>query len=135
MKTYIYSCILFLLLACHSKPTEIELKSLNGYWEIDYVEFPDDNKKEYPNNEFVDLYEIKNKKGYKTKVKPQFDGKLLIAPIKDQIQIIDSSNSVYLKTISKYTTFSDEIIEINQQKLIIKNNANIKYYYKKYFAK
>lgn len=132
MKKYFWLFIVILSVACTSKPSVEALKNINGYWEIEEVEFPDGNKKVYQVSELIDLFEIKNNKGYRIKVKPQLDGTFLKSELKDPVVIKDSNDVIYLKTNSKYSSMTEKIVSINEKELVIENESKIIYHYKKF---
>ena len=51
MKRILLLIVLVSALSCKQKITEADLSNLNGYWEIEKVELPDGDKKEYKVNE------------------------------------------------------------------------------------
>ena len=118
--------------ACQPKIKPAEIVKLNGYWEIEKVTFPDGNKKEYQVNEFIDFISIKNLKGTRQKVAPQLDGSFLKGAILDEIRVVDSSDSYFLKTKSKFTKWEEKIISVSEDELVLENEAKITYYYKKF---
>lgn len=133
MKKYFY--ILFLLIgliSCTSKPSKAAILKINGYWEIEKVTFPDGNKKVYQVNEFIDFISIKNLNGTRQKVAPQLDGSFLKGAILDEIRVVDSSDSYFLKTKSKFTKWEEKIISVSEDELVLENEAKITYYYKKF---
>lgn len=132
MKKIIALGFVFILISCQSKPQEKDLPKMNGYWEIEEVEFPDGNKKVYQVNELIDLFELKNNKGFRTKVKAQLDGSFIKSEMKDAVEIVDSNDVVYLKTKSKYSKMVEKILKINDKELVIENETKIVYYYKKF---
>ncbi|CCG53889.1 Protein of unknown function [Flavobacterium indicum GPTSA100-9 = DSM 17447] len=132
MKKIIALGFVFILISCQSKPQEKDLPKMNGYWEIEEVEFPDGNKKVYQVNELIDLFELKNNKGFRTKVKAQLDGSFIKSEMKDAVEIVDSNDVVYLKTKSKYSKMVEKILKINDKELVIENETKIVYHYKKF---
>lgn len=132
MKKIIALGFVFILISCQSKPQEKDLPKMNGYWEIEEVEFPDGNKKVYQVNELIDLFELKNNKGFRTKVKAQLDGSFIKSEMKDAVEVVDSKDVVYLKTKSKYSKMVEKILKINDKELVIENETKIVYYYKKF---
>ncbi len=132
MKKYYFVVLLGVLFSCSSKPEKESITKLNGYWEIEKVEFPDGNKKEYQVNEFIDLIAIKNNSGIRQKVAPQLDGSFLKGNLQDVIRIVDSASVFYLKTNSKFTKWEERIISIEDESFVIENQAKVKYYYKKF---
>lgn len=134
MRHYFYILLLAtVLISCTSKPKKEDIAKLNGYWEIENVEFPDGNKKEYKVNEFIDLISIKNNLvGVRQKVAPQLDGSYLKGTLQDDIKIVDSANCYYLKTNSKFTKWEEKILSVSDENFVIENEAKIVYHYKKF---
>ena len=124
---------LFLFLALVSCKQDIELadiEKLNGYWEIAYVELAEGGKKEYKVNESVDYFELKDLKGFRKKVYPQLDGKYLVTNNSQSIEVVNG-DKVILKCTTPYSKWSEEIIEIRDSVLIIKNDSEMVYHYKR----
>ena len=133
MKNYFYLLLLATaLFSCTYKPKKEEIIKLNGYWEIEKVEFPDGNKKEYKVNEFIDLISIKNNIGIRQKVAPQLDGSFLKGTLQDTIKVIDSSDCYYLKTDSKFTKWQEKILSVSDERFVLENEAKIVYHFKKF---
>ena len=84
-KLLVIIVISVLLLSCNQTITQKDIDKLNGYWEIEKVIKQDGDKKEYKINEAIDYIEIKNNKGFRKKVYPQFDGKYLVNDLKEEI--------------------------------------------------
>lgn len=135
MKNYFYLLLLAsVLTSCTSKPNKEDIVKLNSYWEIEKVDFPDGNKKEYKVNEFIDLISLKNNKGIRQKVAPQLDGSFLKGTLEDKIRVVDSADCYYLKTDSKFTKWEEKIISVSDEKFVLENEAKIVYHYKKFVA-
>ncbi len=132
MKYLHYIIIILISFSCNKKPEKNDLKILNGYWEIDYVEFEDGTKKEYKVNEFIDYYQLKGKMGTKQKGKFDLDGKILLVPVKDKLVFKDSIEKIYIKTKSRFSSFTDEIISITDNNWVSKNDNNVIYHFKRY---
>ncbi len=133
MKHFFYLLLLSTaLISCTSKPKKEDIAKLNGYWEIEKVEFPDGNKKEYKVNEFIDLISVKNNKGIRQKVAPQLDGSFLKGTLQDNIKIVDSADCYYLKTNSKFTKWEEKILSVSDEIFVLENEAKIVYHFKKF---
>ena len=133
MKNVFYLVLLATaLISCTSKPNKEDIVKLNGYWEIEKVEFPDGNKKEYKVNEFIDLISIKDNKGIRQKVAPQLDGSYLKGTLQDNIKIVDSADCYYLKTNSKFTKWEERILSVSDESFVLENEAKIVYHFKKF---
>ncbi|OGS80390.1 MAG: hypothetical protein A3G95_09385 [Flavobacteria bacterium RIFCSPLOWO2_12_FULL_31_7] len=133
MKHYFYLILLATaLISCTSKPKKEDIAKLNGYWEIEKVEFPDGNKKEYKVNEFIELISIKENKGIRQKVAPQLDGSFLKGTLEDKIRVVDSADCYYLKTNSKFTKWEEKILSVSDGSFVLENEAKIVYHFKKF---
>ena len=133
MKNYFYVLLLTtVLFSCTSKPKKEDIAKLNGYWEIEKVDFPDGNKKEYQVNEFIDFISVTENKGIRQKVAPQLDGSFLKGTLQDNIKIVDSADCYYLKTNSKFTKWEEKILSVSDDKFVLENEAKIVYHYKKF---
>lgn len=122
-----------LLAASCSKPISAEeLKNLNGYWEINEVKTADGDTKEFQSNNNVDFFELKDLKGTRTKVVPKFDGKNQTNGIKEQFTVLDSANATYLKYSTDYAKWTEKVDKITKDELVIINQNDIKYTYKRF---
>lgn len=119
------------LFSCTQKITDNDIKKINGYWEIEYVKLPDGKKKDYKINEAIDYFEVKDKKGYRKKVYPQLDGKYLVNDQKENVTISDSSGTYFVNYETNYSKWKEQIVELHDSTLVLKNKANLEYHYKK----
>lgn len=121
-----------LAVSCSKPISAEELKNLNGYWEINEVKTADGNTKEFQSNNNVDFFELKDLKGTRTKVVPQFDGKNQTNGIKEQFMVLDSANATYLKYSTDYAKWTEKVDKITKDELVIINQNDIKYTYKRF---
>jgi hypothetical protein len=119
------------LVSCNQKITNEDIAKINGYWEIENVKLPDGKNKDYKINEAIDYFEIKDKKGFRKKVYPQLDGKYLVNDLKENVTITDSSGVYFVNYQTDYSKWKEQIIEIQDSVLVLKNKANLEYHYKK----
>lgn len=131
MKKIVGFLVLVLLMSCKQTITESDLNNLNGYWEIEKVILPDGDKKEYKVNETIDFFKIENKNGFRKKVMPQIDGTYLTNNIQETVKVvlIDGTASIHYST--SYAQWNEEIIELSKDKLVIKNQQDLEYHYKR----
>ena len=80
MKKVLVLILAIFAIACNSTDPKEQLQNLNGYWEIDQVEFSKDSIRDFKMSENIDYFEIKDGKGIRKKVTPQFDGTYKITP-------------------------------------------------------
>ena len=123
---------IMLLVSCHSNVKKEDIKKLNGYWEIKEVKFSTGKTKDYKINETIDYFELKNNKGFRQKVMPQFDGKFQTNGIKENIKVVENDNSFFLEYNTKFGKWKEEIISIEDSILVLKNKENLEYTYKKF---
>lgn len=120
-----------LLISCKQTITDKDVAKINGYWEIQKVELPEGGKKEYKVNETIDFFQIKDNKGFRQKVMPQLDGTYLTNGIKENISISNEKGSVYIDYVTNYGKWREEIVELKDSILVLKNEAKLEYHYKR----
>ena len=131
MKRILLLIVLVSALSCKQKITEADLSNLNGYWEIEKVELPDGDKKEYKVNETIDFFKIEANKGFRKKVMPQLDGTYLTNDIHEDVVVVLKDGDASLQYKTTYASWKEEIIELTKDKLVVKNQQEIEYYYKR----
>ncbi len=131
MKKIVLFFVFGLFISCKQSISESDLQNLNGYWEIEKVELPDGEKKEYKVNETIDYFKITSNKGFRKKVMPQLDGTYLTNDIQDEIAIAYKDGAATIKYKTKYASWNEEIIELSKDKLVLKNKQDFEYHYKR----
>lgn len=121
-----------LLISCQSEVKKEDLVKLNGYWEIEEVALPNGEKKDYKVNETIDYFELKNDVGFRQKVMPQFDGKFGTNNLKEEIKIIEKETEFYIEFKTDYGKWQEEILEIADSTMVLKNKDNLIYKYKRH---
>ena len=124
--------VLSLLFAgCKQDIKPADIAKLNGYWEIEKVVFDKGEDKDYGMNESFDFFEIKNNKGIRKKVMPQFDGTFLTSDSFENVSVRFKDSQVFLDYKTDYAKWSEELISISDKELVVKNQENKEYHYKK----
>lgn len=123
---------LLLLVSCNQSITDKDIAKLNGYWEIKKVVLKDGSDKDYKVNETIDFFEVKANKGYRQKVMPQLDGSYKTNNIKESISISNENGSYFINYSTSYGKWKEEIIEVKDSTLILKNKDELEYNYKRY---
>jgi len=131
MKKILFLFVLSLALSCKQKITDADISNLNGYWEIEKVELPDGDKKEYKVNETIDFFKIEENKGFRKKVMPQLDGTFLTNDIQEDIVIAVKDGDATIQYKTTYASWNEEIIELTKDKLVVKNEQDLEYHYKR----
>lgn len=131
MKRILLLIVLGSVFSCKQKITDVDISNLNGYWEIEKVELPDGDKKEYKVNETIDFFKIEANKGFRKKVMPQLDGTYLTNDIQEDVTVVLKDGDASLQYKTTYALWNEEIIELTKDKLVVKNEQEIEYYYKR----
>lgn len=121
-----------LLFSCKQDITEQDITKINGYWEIEKVVLKDGEKKDYKINETIDYFQLKDKKGFRQKVMPQLDGTYKTNNLKETITISNENGTYFVNYSTSYGKWKEEIIEIQDSVLVLKNEEELEYNYKRY---
>lgn len=127
-----------LLLSCNQDVTNKDITKLNGYWEIKKVVLKDGEKKDYKINETIDYFQLRQAKsdkkwnGFRQKVMPQLDGTYKTNNLKEEISISNENGSFFVNYSTSYGKWKEEIIEIQDSVLVLKNKDDLEYNYKRY---
>lgn len=134
--------VAFILISCHSNVKKEDIVKLNGYWEIQKVALPNGGEKEYKVNETIDFFELRHPEasgqpdkeilGFRQKVMPQFDGKFRTNGIKENVKIAESNGTFFIEYHTPYGKWKEEIMEIKDSSLVLKNKQNLEYTYKRF---
>ncbi len=129
---YFVLLVFSVIISCKEQVSVKEISKLNGYWEIEKVELPDGNSKEYKINESIDHFELNDSlKGFRKKVILQLDGKLLTNDVKENIEAIITDGLLFLNYSTDYAEWKEEVLELSDKKLVLKNESGITYFYKR----
>lgn len=131
MKKILFLIVLGSVLSCKQKITDADISNLNGYWEIEKVELPDGDKKEYKVNETIDFFKIDGNKGFRKKVMPQLDGTYLTNDIQEDIVIAVKDGDATIQYKTTYASWKEDVIELTKDKLVVKNEQDLEYHYKR----
>lgn len=121
-----------LFVACQQKIEPADIVKMNGYWEIEKVVFDEGEDKEYKMNESYDYFKIdKNNKGIRKKVMPQLDGTFLVNDTYEKVAVQFKGDKAFLQYTTPYAKWSEEIISLTEDELIVLNAEKKEYHYKK----
>ncbi|NER12147.1 hypothetical protein GWK08_01720 [Leptobacterium flavescens] len=131
-KTILYSILCFFLLACSDNKVQ-EIGFLEGYWEIEKVEMPDGNSKEYTINQTIDHFKFESdSSGYRKKLQPQLNGNFLTSDDAEAFTISENNGVYTINYKNALSSWTETIRSLNKEQLIITNEANLKYIYKRF---
>jgi len=122
----------FILMSSCNSVNADKLTLLNGYWEIERVEFPNGGEKEYNMNLNVDYIQLEGLKGFRKKVSPRFNGNYETSddaePFTIQIEE-DVYTIIYKNDLSEW---QETITALSEDNFSIKNADGILYHYKRF---
>lgn len=122
----------FLFFSCQQEIKSEDISKINGYWEIEKVVFEEGKDKNYTINESYDYFEIgKNNSGFRKKVMPQLDGSFIVNDTQESLKIRFEKDKVFLDYVTSYAKWSEELIEITDDKMVFVNDEKKQYHYKK----
>jgi hypothetical protein len=122
----------FLFISCQQKIKTEDVVKINGYWEIEKVVFDQGKDKEYRINESYDYFQIdKNNTGFRKKVVPQLDGTFVVNNSQESVKIRLEDNKAFIDYATPYAKWSEELVAISNDELVLKNAEKKEYHYKK----
>ena len=130
-KTCSILLIAFLFVACQQKIKPEDISKINGYWEVEKVVFDSIKDKEYKMNEVYDYFEIDKNKGIRKKVMPQLDGTFIVNDVYENVTVRFDDGKVFLDYSTPYMKWSEELIALSAEELVLLNKEKIEYHYKK----
>ncbi|MGX1024633.1 hypothetical protein [Flavobacterium sp. CS20] len=122
----------FLLTSCQKEKNSVELKHLNGYWEIVQAQNPYGKNIIYSINTQVDYFEIKDSLGFRKKLKPDLNGNYKTTKALEEFKIINENDSLKLQYKTPYDTWKETILSLNDSLMLIKNEKDFLYTYKRF---
>jgi hypothetical protein len=130
-RVILIAIISFYLAACTPKVIAIDIPKINGYWEIEKVNFPDGKQKDYTINQTFDYFEVKDNKGFRKKVTPQLDGTFLVNNDFEKIEIKQLKGTYFIYYTTPFSKWKEELRLLSDNELILVNDAKNEYHYKK----
>jgi hypothetical protein len=122
----------FLFVSCKQQIQSTDIPNINGYWEIEKVVFDEGEDKEYGANQNYDYFQIdKNNQGIRKKVAPQLDGTFLVDNSFEKVSVRFQEDKAYLDYATPYMKYTEEIIALTAEELVVLNAQKKEYHYKK----
>lgn len=132
IRTALLLSVIFMTWGCTQSPKE-QLKNMNGYWEIEKVEFPDGQEKEYKVNTTVDYIEITaDSSGFRKKLQPGLDGSFYGSDDRENFTIIVEDGNISLHYHTSLSQWEEKVIKATKERLILRNTDNLNYFYKRF---
>lgn len=123
--------IAVLLTACKESPQDFDLQNLEGYWEIDKAETPF-GARQYKVNTTVDYFHLEDSAGFRKKVQPQLIGKDKASKDQEEFSLKYDDDSLRIIYDNQFDQWRETIIELTEEKLVVKNDSSFYYIYKRF---
>jgi hypothetical protein len=137
MKKIFFIIGFLILISCKHQVLDSDISKINGYWEIEKVILASGEKKEYKISETIDYFELRQAQpdnqfsGFRKKVTPQIDGRYLVNDVFETITISAEKSDYFINYKTPYLSWKEEIIELQDSILVLKNKDDVVYHYKK----
>ena len=126
------SFLLLLLFSCQEDKSDIDIKNLNGYWEIVQAQNPYGKSVIYSINTQVDYFEIEDSIGFRKKMKPDLNGNYTTSKALEKFKCFIENDSLKLNYTTPYDSWTEVILELNDSLMLVINQKNFLYTYKKF---
>lgn len=128
---YLVLPLFFLLFACQTENNLGDIDQLNGFWEIEKAETPYGAKK-YEMNQSIDFIKIEDSTGFRKKLKPSVIGNYTASKDQENFDIKVENDSIRLYYSNSFDEWKETIIDINENKFVVKNEQDFIYTYKRH---
>ncbi len=123
---------LLVLTSCGKEISKADLVLVNGYWEIEKAKLPDGVEKDYTINGTIDYFEVDSTGvGFRQKVMPQYNGEFLTNDVPEKLVILNEEGKTMFTYKTDFSEWKEELVKLSKDELVVKNENNIIYYYKK----
>lgn len=129
---YISLLFVFVMMQSCTTVSEKKLPLLNGYWEIERVEFPNGGEKEYRMSSTVDYIKLDGLKGFRKKVVPRFDGNFETSDDAEPFQIEVVEDEYTLSYVNNLSEWQETLIALSEDRFTVANADGIVYHYKRF---
>ncbi|ASV28906.1 hypothetical protein [Maribacter cobaltidurans] len=124
--------VLLTIVSCARRVSSEDFNHLNGYWEIEEVQFPNGNKKDYPVNTVVDYIKLENLEGFRKKMVPRFDGTFETSDDAEPFSIIEKNGVFYMRYQNPLSEWEETLLSLSKDKFSVKNPEGIIYHFKRF---
>ncbi|WP_152378399.1 hypothetical protein [Flavobacterium haoranii] len=62
---------------------------------------------------------------------PQYDGKLITNDVEEKLEIEEKESNFYIHYKTDFSSWEEEILELSNTSLVVKNTEGIEYHYKR----
>lgn len=133
MRFLVVLLIFLLSYSCEDERKIGDIKNLNGYWQIKKAEIPDIVVKNYKGGLKLNYIEIKDDStGIRKKIKVSMLDKFKTTPNQEEIRVFTEGEDLKIQCKTPYSKWTEKILHLSNDSLVIRNQDDKKYYYSKY---
>ena len=103
-----------------------------GYWEIEAVEFPNGESRDYAANSAIDYYHLEGRKGYLKKLQPEANGRYLASDDALPLEVLSRNGRLYLRFEGEESAWEEEVLELGPDHLVTRHENGLHYRYRRY---
>lgn len=130
MKQIVLAIAILSLVSCQTK--SYKLKDINGYWEITEAKTPYGTK-QYKMSSNIDYFYLESDSaGLRKKVQPSLMGKYATSEDSEKFSFFSRNDSLFIRYNSVYDEWTEYVINLTEDKLILKNESETIYTYKRF---
>ena len=123
---------LIFIVSCGPRVQKEDLTQLNGYWEIEEVEFASGQKKEYTISTTIDYIKMNGMGGFRKKVQPQFSGSYQTSDDAEAFKIFEKEDVFHLIYGQGTQQWEEVLVSLDENSFSVQNQDNKIYRYKRY---
>ncbi len=132
MRKLIFAITGLFLFACGRNDPSEALQNINGYWQIDHVQVEKDSVIKYGFSQYIDYIKITDSSGYRKKLQPDFSGKFKTTRDAEKVKPEIKDKKLFLHYSTPYDSWTEEVLEADEDELVLKNRDGKIYYYQRY---
>lgn len=132
MKRTLFFFCSIILISCSQTDAIQDITLINGYWEIEKVVLADGNEKHYNFNQTIDFFELRDSVGVRKKLQPQLDGTFINSRDSEKFLLKIEQDSLRIQYQKPLNSWSETIISLKENKMVVKNETQNLYFYKRY---
>jgi hypothetical protein len=123
---------LIFIMGCGPAVQKDDLNQLNGYWEIEEVEFENGQTKEYTISTTIDYIEMDGMSGFRKKVQPQLSGSYQTSDDAEPFEIFEKEGTFLFAYGQGTQQWEEVLLSLDENTFSVRNVDNKIYRYKRY---
>lgn len=132
MHRFLFCLGVIFLVSCGHSVQKDDLNQLNGYWEIEEVEFENGQTKEYTISTTIDYIEMDGMNGFRKKVHPQLSGSYQTSDDAEPFEIFEKENTFFFAYGQGIQQWEEVLLSLDENTFSVRNADNKIYRYKRY---